>query len=48
MTRLVDMNDKSISHGSDVIFSGNFEYYAQNGIWQIQTYDGKESLDKVD
>jgi DNA/RNA endonuclease YhcR with UshA esterase domain len=48
MTRLVDMNDKSISQGSGVIFSGNFEYYAQNGIWQIQTYEGKESLDKVD
>lgn len=48
MTRLMDMNDKSISHGSEVIFTGYFEYYAQNGIWQIQTYEGKESLDKVD
>jgi exonuclease VII large subunit len=48
MTRLVDMNDKSISSGSDVIFTGAFEYYAQNGIWQIQTYEGKESLDKAD
>ncbi len=48
MTRLIDMNDKSISHGSDIIFTGIFEYYAQNGIWQIQTYEGKESLDKVD
>jgi DNA/RNA endonuclease YhcR with UshA esterase domain len=48
MSRLLDMNDKSISYGSEVIFTGYFEYYAQNGIWQIQSYEGKESLDKVD
>lgn len=43
-----DKGDNSIQNGDEITFEGIFEYYAQNGIWQIQSHDGKESLEKVD
>ena len=47
-SRLMDRDSKRIQSGDEVIFTGTFEYYASNGIWQIQSYEGKESLEKVD
>jgi DNA/RNA endonuclease YhcR with UshA esterase domain len=43
-----DKGDNSIQNGDEITFHGTFEYYAQNGIWQIQSDEGKESLEKVD
>ncbi|UCG69381.1 MAG: hypothetical protein JSV09_16655 [Thermoplasmata archaeon] len=43
-----DKGDNSIQNGDEITFEGTLEYYAQNGIWQIQSHEGKESLEKVD
>lgn len=48
ITQLMDRDGMRIQNGDEVIFTGFFEYYAQKGIWQIQSHEGKESLEKVD
>ncbi|MEE9150342.1 MAG: hypothetical protein V3U20_00730 [Thermoplasmata archaeon] len=47
-TELTDRDNMRIQNGNEIIFTGYFEYYQQKGIWQIQSYEGKESLEKVD
>lgn len=46
--RFVDIYNKQIYNGTNIIFKGVFEYYASNGIWQIKSNEGKDSLEKVD
>jgi hypothetical protein len=46
--RFVDTYNKPIYNGTNIIFTGVFEYYAPNGIWQIRSNEGKNSLEKVD
>ncbi len=46
--RFVDTYNKPIYNGTNIIFKGVFEYYAPNGIWQIRSNEGKNSLEKVD
>ncbi len=47
-TELRDRDDMRIQNGDEVRFTGFFEYYQQKGTWQIQSYEGKESLEKID
>lgn len=47
MTVFRDRDGKNIQNGDEVIFEGTFDYYEKEGIWQIQSYEGKESLEKV-
>ncbi len=46
--RFIDIYNKPIYNGTNIIFKGVFEYYASNGIWQIKSNEGKDSLEKVD
>ncbi|UCE75332.1 MAG: hypothetical protein JSV56_06435 [Methanomassiliicoccales archaeon] len=46
-TDMVDRDGMRIQNQDEVIFTGDVEYYPQKGLWQIQSYEGKESLKKV-
>jgi len=48
ITELADRDNMRIQNGDEIIFTGIVEYYEQKGIWQIQSYEGKKSLEKVD
>jgi DNA/RNA endonuclease YhcR with UshA esterase domain len=48
ITDLVDRDNMRIQSGDEIILTGIFEYYVQKGVWQIQSYEGKESLEKID
>ena len=48
ITDLIDRDNKRILDGDEIIFTGVFDYYAPQGIWQIQSDEGKESLEKAD
>lgn len=48
LTQFVDRDDMWVQYGSEVIFTGILEYYQKQGIWQIQSYEGKASLEIID
>lgn len=48
ITQFVDRDEMRIQYGDDVVFTGIFEYYEQQGIWQIQSHEGRNALEKVD
>lgn len=48
ITEFADRDNMRIQNGDEIIFTGIVEYYEQKGIWQIQSYEGKESLEKID
>jgi DNA/RNA endonuclease YhcR with UshA esterase domain len=46
-TEFVDLDGMRIHGGDEVIFSGIFEYYEQQGTWQIQSRENRDCLIKV-
>ncbi|UCF08824.1 MAG: hypothetical protein JSW28_03795 [Thermoplasmata archaeon] len=48
LTELRDRDDKRVSSGDEIIFEGYFGYYEREGAWQIQSSEGKESLERVE
>lgn len=46
-SEFVDLDGMRIHSGDEVIFSGIFEYYEQQGIWQLQSGEESDCLIKV-
>jgi DNA/RNA endonuclease YhcR with UshA esterase domain len=46
-TEFVDMDGMRVNSGDEVIFTGIFEYYEQQGTWQIQSGEESDCLIKV-
>jgi len=48
VSEFADRDNMRIHSGDEVIFEGFFEYYEQKGMWQIQSSEGKNSMEKIE
>ena len=47
MSKFWDKDKNFIHSGDEVKFEGTLNYYEKEGIWQIQSYEGKDSIKKI-